>query len=616
MKRKNRRIFPNGFPTTKKSTFITVLLLLLLIEPIQALQMPKPFLRNNANNNNNNFEPPQLEPEPQNILQPSLLQVIGMYGVAPAIPAVVLPILTDTFRATQNSSDLLTVLVAKRLFIYLIATLATVYAGWRASASISSNNTGSAGTGAGAGKSLDALNREILRGEPPVSAFSSLDSDDSEKEEEKRNDEIFATLDEKENVGQTLAFALPIFLTAALSVSYFLLQGGGDATDVSTASFGDFDVKEILNKFSYISNFAICLLFSAAEYRSSTSSATAIVTSEKREETLKIESNKSSYDSNITGNDEDESGNSPLDAIISIPNLIAFGAVMAAFFLPLSQAWPFQNSINIAIAVTVTRALAPFIVNNGNSDDDGGTGSLRIIALALTGLSVYDICSVFGTSLLSIQAASAATVTATTISSTTNIIDTSSSVIDIAHGADVGNYVTSIIDSGANNINMGIETTIYSMDNIHNGRILMETSSALSSSSSSNLIITQNPSSVMESVARSKLQGSWQPGLLEMVLAGRVSDAIGLGDIVFPACLVSWGFAQEKKLAYAYSAVGGYILGSFLTELASTFGPTSIVGQGLPALIFITPAMLGSISLVALQKGDFKEIWGEKEDTK
>ena len=576
----------------------TILILLLLIEPILALQMPKPFLRNSANDNN---IPPQLEPEPQSIQQPSTLQVIATYGIAPVIPAAVLPILTDTFRATQNSSDLLTVLIAKRAFIYLLATLATVYAGWRASASISSNNTGS-GTGYGAGKSLDALNREILRGEPAASVSSYLDSDDSEEEEEKRNDEIFAALDEKENVGQTLAFGLPLFLTAALSVSYFLLQGGGDVADVSTVSaFGSIDVKEIINTFSYISNFAICLLFSAAEYRSS-ASATAIAASDKEEDKSKIVNNKSSVGNNIIGENDDENGNNSLNTILSIPNIISFGTVMAAFFLPLSQAWPFQNSINIAIAVIVTRALAPFIVNNGDDKDDRGKGSLRIIALALTGLSVYDVCSVFGTSLLSVQAASAAT----------DIIDASTSAFDASNA---GIYATDIINSAATTFNMGVETTMNSMNIVQNEGIIMEASSPLSSPSSSNLILSQNPSSVMESVARAKLQGPWRPGLLEMVLAGRVSDAIGLGDIVFPACLVSWGFAQEKKLAYAYSAIGGYILGSFLTELASTFGPSTIVGQGLPALIFITPAMLGSVSLVALQRGEFDQIWGKKEDT-
>lgn len=473
----------------RKTIVLFLLLQLIHLEQVSGLQLPKPF------NDHGSLSSQQ---------QPSPVQVASIYAVAPAIPAITLPILAEHFRATQDPTALLSVLIAKRTFIYILAILATSYAGWRASTS----------TALPAGESLDALNRELLRGEMPALMK------EEETKSERRDDAIFATLDERDDVGKNLAVALPFFLATALTVSYFLVTG-----DQTTASLNSninvFDAKEILNGFSSFSNFAICILFAAAEYRSS------------------------SYPNNDEGNRD------TIGRAFNIPNLIAFGTVMAAFLLPLSLAWPFQNSINIAIAVTVVRALAPFINGEGKS--------IQNIAIALVGLSVYDVFSVFGTNLISIQSAIAA--------------------VDIL---DMG----SVIDTAS------LTTTV--------GGIIDDSTS----------LITAADSSVMETVARSKLQGPWRPGLLEMVLVGRVSDAIGLGDIVFPACLVSWGFAFD--ISYAFAAIVGYVLGSFLTEVASTLGPEELVG--LPALLFITPAMLSCVTLLGKQRGDLDLIWGE--DTK
>jgi len=470
------------------------LVCLVVVEQISALQTPKPSTRTFIK------EPP------------SPLQVASIYFVAPAVPAILLPILTDAFRASQDPTDLLTVLVAKRGFLYIIAILSTAYAGWRATTSLP------------AGESLDALNSEILRGEAPPSE-SSQPSSQKKKDtqldvaEEKEDEAVFAVLDEMEDVGQNVAFALPFVLATALSISYFMSQG----PDQSAAAMGagNIDVLGAFSSISTLSNLVVCLLFSAAEYRSCTVS-----------------------------DDDDDTPEFPRN-LISLPNIAALAALLAASLLPLSQAWPFQNSINIALAVTVTRALAPFLL--------GESGSIRTVALALTGLAAYDAFSVFGTSLLAIQAAGA--FDASVISSP--VTDMAASMTGIAPE------------------NVGIETSS---------------------------IITAGDTSVMETVARAKLEGPWRPGLLEMVLVGRVSDVIGLGDIVFPACLVSWGFASN--MAYASATIGGYVLGSVLTEVASTLGPT----QGLPALIFIAPAMLASVSLVAIQRGEMAMIWGEGED--
>lgn len=475
----------------RRSAHLTLVFLVLSLHTLgqtSALQTPKPAARN-------------INKEP-----PSPLQVAGIYAVAPAIPAIVLPILTDTFRATQLPADLLTVLVAKRGFIYILATLATAYAGWRASTSLP------------AGESLDALNREILRGEAPPTEAETSETQVKEAEQKENKDEaIFAVLDEVDGVNQNIAVALPFVLAAALSISYLLLQGSTPSDPAVVTN--NIDVLAMFSKFSTFSNLAICLLFSAAEYRSCTVSDDS-------------NSNSETFPRNL----------------ISIPNIIALAAVSAASLLPLSQAWPIQNSVNIALAVTVTRALAPFLMEE--------SGSIRTLALALTGLAAYDVVSVFGTSILSVQAAGA---------------------LDVGS---ISNSVTDMVSSASTSASSGIEASS---------------------------IITAGDNSVMETVARAKLEGPWRPGLLDMVLAGRVSDVLGLGDIVFPACLVSWGFAFN--MAYAYAAIAGYVLGSLLTEVVSTFGPT----QGLPALIFLAPAMLGSVTLVAIQRGEMELVWGEGE---
>ncbi len=448
---------------------------------------------------------------------PSFLQVAGIYAVAPSVPAVVLPILTDTFRMSQSSDDLLKVLVAKRAFLYVLATIATVYAGWRASSSSSP-----------AGESLDALNREILKGEAS-SQNRGEDIEESEKttkqREEKEGEAVFAVLDEVDGVNQNFALALPLFLTVALSISYFLSQGP-TTSDITLTNNMNLDVFALFGQLTTVSNLVVCLLFAAAEYRSWTPQ-TSDVTENDSEEKVEFES--------------------PQKIVASILALIS---VAAASFLPLSQAWPFQNSVNIALAVTVTRALAPFLLEE--------TGSIRTIALALTGLATYDAFSVFGTSFLTVPPAGA---------------------LDVET---IHQTVTNTFSSAIASETLGVET--------------------------SSIVVGAGDASVMETVARSKLEGPWRPGLLEMVLVGRVSDVIGLGDIVFPASLVSWGF--QSNMAYAYASIGGYVLGSLMTEVASTFGPT----QGLPALIFLTPAMLGSVSLVAIQRGEWDQVWKGRTD--
>ena len=100
--------------------------------------------------------------------------------------------------------------------------------------------------------------------------------------------------------------------------------------------------------------------------------------------------------------------------------------------------------------------------------------------------------------------------------------------------------------------------------------------------------------SVMETVARSRLPTSsssisWLPGLLEVVVKGKVTDGLGLGDVVFPSMLTGWALRYDRnsgrKTAIYASVVGGYVAGCFLCEVLQT-------GEGLPALVYLSPSMI------------------------
>lgn len=495
---------------------------------------------------------------------PSIWQVVGIYGILPLFPAILLPLMTEFYRSTQDSYALLSLLIAKRLCLYLLAIVGTAYAGWRGAAFVRNEIARQSGDDddgqgvvrigadpAGAGSALDELNREILKGEIPSSSLFPVQALEEEggqlkqqqlqqalkDAKEKEDDQIFAALDGDEKVGQTVALALPFILTGALSLSYILLQGqdGENSTLQSISGLNStIDMKALFAMLSLISNSLVCLLFSSAEYRSFfVSSQQAIITDQMEDE-------------------EDKSF--PLSKFVTVPNILALTSVLAASILPLTQAWPFQNSINLAIAVTVTRALAPFLIGSPNAKKN--VTSILTVALALSGLAIYDLASVLGTSLFAVQPANA------------------------------------LVDMASNQQG--------------DGTFLIENISSASSS-----FLVGDSSSVMETVARAKFSGPWQPGLLEMVLVGRISDVLGLGDIVFPACLVSWGFVMRN--GYAAAAIGGYVLGSFGTEVVTTLGPSSVVNQGLPALIFIAPAMLGCVSLLALSRGEFEELWSKDD---
>lgn len=105
---------------------------------------------------------------------------------------------------------------------------------------------------------------------------------------------------------------------------------------------------------------------------------------------------------------------------------------------------------------------------------------------------------------------------------------------------------------------------------------------------------------------------AWKPGLFNVAIGGRVSDVLGLGDVVFPALLSTWALrfdkdndrdsnvstlASEDSKSNLYSVtIFGYLLGCFLCEVFQT-------GEGQPALLYIVPAMLASLLVKGIQTG-------------
>lgn len=114
--------------------------------------------------------------------------------------------------------------------------------------------------------------------------------------------------------------------------------------------------------------------------------------------------------------------------------------------------------------------------------------------------------------------------------------------------------------------------------------------------------------------AASSQAAAWRPGLFSVVLNGRVSDGLGVGDVVFPAILGGWSLRQDVKsrvevgrggqTPFYNAALVGFVVGCFFSEIFQTSG------AGQAELLYLTPAMLVSLFLTYLfkfSKGGFRE---------
>ncbi|KAJ4723033.1 Signal peptide peptidase-like [Melia azedarach] len=88
-------------------------------------------------------------------------------------------------------------------------------------------------------------------------------------------------------------------------------------------------------------------------------------------------------------------------------------------------------------------------------------------------------------------------------------------------------------------------------------------------------------------------------------------DMIGFGDILFPGLLICFAFRYDKEhkkgllKGYFLWLIIGYGFGLFLTYL----GLYLMDGHGQPALLYLVPCTLGLTVILALVRGDLKELW-------
>lgn len=136
--------------------------------------------------------------------------------------------------------------------------------------------------------------------------------------------------------------------------------------------------------------------------------------------------------------------------------------------------------------------------------------------------------------------------------------------------------------------------------------------------------------SLMEGVARAKVAAAsgggelaWQPGLLAVVLGGRVTDGLGLGDVVAPSLLVGWARRFDLRITadaeagagevdaaeaadgnrseggYLTTALVGYLMGCVLLEVA----PPALSRA---ALLFLVPSTASAVLLRLAMRGDLR----------
>ena len=261
-------------------------------------------------------------------------------------------------------------------------------AGWISYDGINAIKNGSIG---GPGETLDRLNREILEGEKIglVGADSTDENgsvDDAIKSADDK-DNLFATLfdqnQQSSNVGKTIAIFLPLALTACLAVSYELIVAGSAnkaAVDVTGENMWS-DIQSLISSYlpylTTLPSLALCLLFACAEFRWVFPSKDSLATTSTNEPLL------------CAGNIMALSYLMGAYLAKAYPTIVLNEHTTTSTSLDL---WPFQDGVNIALATSVTRALAPFLVPTSLSSKK----SIRTIALALIGVTLFDGISVFG----------------------------------------------------------------------------------------------------------------------------------------------------------------------------------------------------------------------------
>ena len=234
---------------------------------------------------------------------------------------------------------------------------------------------------------------------------------------------------------------------------------------------------------------------------------------------------------------------------------------------PGAMLWPLHNIISACVCIGVARLLQ--------------LTSLSAVLLALGGLVLYDVVAVSGTQLLS---------------------DNGQSVMEAVATAKLG--LSQITATTATGTTAAVTTSVSEIDTLS--------------------ILDK-----LQSVLTGPGAFSWRPGLLEVSTGGRVSDALGLGDVVFPAIFAGWAlrydnstkvsssqesdsFASkspsitDRRSLYSASLIG-YFIGCILCDVFMT-------GSGQPALLYIVPSMVASVFVTSASNGELQTIFKTNTD--
>lgn len=220
--------------------------------------------------------------------------------------------------------------------------------------------------------------------------------------------------------------------------------------------------------------------------------------------------------------------------------------------------WPLSNIVNLLVGATISRAFQ--------------LPTLPIVLTALGALVAYDVFFVLGTQALT---------------------DGGQSIMEAVAMAKL--QATSSAVSGAA------------------ASVASSVGDGASSAAAATSLLPSPQSQPAAPAAAEAMMGAigshWRPGLLQVSLNGKVSDALGLGDVIFPSLLAGWALRYDNRSRDSGSAsgddeddsgrqvypsaLGGYALGCLLCELFQT-------GAGQPALLYVVPAMVGVMATLNL----------------
>jgi len=447
---------------------------------------------------------------------------------------------------------------------------------------------------------LLAINSQMFEGIPgfeQVTALSKMEPEESESNDKSASRQLYDSMDDISEEKQ--AIFLPLALSAILASTFYITltsQQSGVEQLLDTSAVNQFR-QFLLGAapwWGLISGGIVCGIFTKSEIQSLLDSPND--TDMAKDTTGAV--------SSILESSEAQESKNPLSISLSASAAAAILLVSVAYLptqwllanhiLDPSTAvtfannvqWPVQNIVNMCIAITTARALQ--------------LPKLPTILLALFGLTIYDVVAVLGTQ---------------------QFTDGGNSIMEAVARAKV-----SAMESGSMMKN-AVETA---------GAEAIRSNGAAAAAAAA-----------VDVPIRS---GLWAPGLWTVVLGGRVSDGLGLADVVFPCMLSTWALRYDRRHlsnphddddeddddgAYEYSdnngesadasicnrtrevtdtdnskkqvslfkaSLSGFVLGCLACEIFQT-------GAGQPALLYLVPSMTLTILTVGLINRDLPDMW-------